>query len=739
MKFKFKNLFLSFILVVAAFCVVGCKDKKDNDPAASDPTVKVAVEDREFYANDTLADIEIFLEEGSTSGTIAWVNPSQKLVIGENACDWVFTPKNSKIHNSKTDVIKIYASAEKETPIVHVSKKSEKAFVGYKLETVEIQTLSDDTAGKLEWVKPETVITEGAVNYRWKFTPNDTLNFKTIVGNLELNGVRERAVTAEISTYPTKTEYKALEQADTTGLILKAVCDSGRKVTVSGGFEVVYNNGDALSGVDTSYIVKYQEAEVVVPVTVNKIPLQDPTIIGTYTYNGQPQKPTFKQLYYSFAYEVEGEGITNAGTHKIPVKLKQPDNFVWRNSTTDILELDFVIGAIDLSVSENSYAGVYDGVAHSASVTGSDVQSVYYSMEELNADNYLQKGTTELKEFTNVGSYQVYYYAKGNANFVDVLGSVSVNIVKAEQNASVKYAFAYASSMQAAIPANYVTSLGVNQAELDLTDKLQFVYYTNYATKTLTSAANGSIAEGSAPKAAGTYTVETTILGSDNYNDAVVTSTLYIAERNNFMLAADGAQSFGWVSDDGLMYCEVYERVTNGLNGLVINIDCQIPNNVLVAECPVIYKDGKWQIEISQVQKTFDVSYNETDQMVTISLEDAVFAELNKFMIPTYLGRFEKDTISSDTTTPNSSLVIYNDRGVIKFTHTMYMSAGSEPVVRSGIVEFNSAFSRLNFKITTGASVSMHATAIIDISNAINVIDLIYSHPNISGEYARVN
>mgnify|MGYP003327312351 CR=1 FL=1 len=94
MKNKFKSLFLSLALLFSAGIFVACK--KDPPPKEKvQPVVNIEVAQREFYENDTLSSIDLWLGEGSTEGSVYWVTSSQVLVLGENECAWKFVPTDT--------------------------------------------------------------------------------------------------------------------------------------------------------------------------------------------------------------------------------------------------------------------------------------------------------------------------------------------------------------------------------------------------------------------------------------------------------------------------------------------------------------------------------------------------------------------------------------------------------------------------------------------------------------------
>ena len=88
---------------------MSCKDKSE-DAAKTDPVVVPKIEERVFFVGESLNDIELLLGEGSTSGSISWVNGNYTLTEGKNTCAWKFIPTDKNAYNEKTGSAEINAS-----------------------------------------------------------------------------------------------------------------------------------------------------------------------------------------------------------------------------------------------------------------------------------------------------------------------------------------------------------------------------------------------------------------------------------------------------------------------------------------------------------------------------------------------------------------------------------------------------------------------------------------------------
>lgn len=95
----------------------------------------------------------------------------------------------------------------------------------------------------------------------------------------------------------------------------------------------------------------------------------------------------------------------------------------------------YTITKAPLEITASGYDAVYDGEAHSISVTyeGETDAVIYYGTEELTAENYETAGSTENPTYTNAGEYTVYFYIVSKNYEADpVSGSKVVNIAKAD-------------------------------------------------------------------------------------------------------------------------------------------------------------------------------------------------------------------------------------------------------------------------------------------------------------------
>ena len=311
MKFKFRNLFFGVLAIISACVFVGCKDKDETpEETRVNPTVSVVVEQRDFYVGDKLSGIEISLGDGSTEGTVTWTKSSKALAAGNNKCEWKFVPADKKTYFEKTGSVTLVGLDGYTDPIVNVKVLNETIYAENKLSSVNLELSDGDTAGTIEWVLPNTVLTTGENVCKWKFVPENTTSVKTIYGNITLNAVEQKVVSLAIKTNPETTTFNPYRTTNLAGMVLTATYDGGKVQDVTSGWVVGYENGESFTMADTKVFITYEGVTIELAVTMQKIGLNNPQIVGTYVYNGEPQTATIRQTAYSKYYTVTTDWTT---------------------------------------------------------------------------------------------------------------------------------------------------------------------------------------------------------------------------------------------------------------------------------------------------------------------------------------------------------------------------------------------------------------------------------------------
>lgn len=702
-----KKLIAIIASVVAVIAVAVCsvviylvnRDTRENS------TVHAVVDNREFYVGEKLEDIEISLSSGDTEGTISWVTPNKTLSLGKNVCEWLFVPKDEEAFKNASGTISISAVEEKANPNINVVVETEVIYAETLLSSVEISLSEGDTEGTLEWVDGSTILLEGENEYKYKFTPTNADEYKQVCGKIKLTAIAQSISTIEIATNQTKTEYVAFEQFDDTGLTLTAVYDGGKVETIESGWEVSYNSQNSLKVSDTSVKITYAGKICYASVSVSKKVIAKPAVQGTYVYTGLSLTAVLVEDENSELYTVSNNTYSVAGNHSVTVTLIDTDNYAWQGETTQATTIPFVINKAELVVQRNNYSGVYDGTAHSASVS-SQSSVVYYSTQELTSSTYESASTTPI-EFVDATETKVYFYIVGDANHNDMSSFVTVSIAKANPFVETEYCYSVVGEKNVSVPVSYVSVKGINNSALDATGLIEFEYYTAYTDEnvnTKTTTANGATTEGGAPSVAGSYVVKTIYVGSKNYASATTLSMFLVDTDDCAMLAHDEDRAFAWryasiTGADIYSYLEVkkqengtiYELVATMIFGSELS---PITDSSESKTGKIIKKDGVYQMFINE--NVFVLNIEETADSATVTLVDEEgndYQTLTKWDIPYYIGTYQLVTATLEEVDYTSELYVYIHNGVVYFTYTGYYISGSnlKTVSYSGTVIYYSS------------------------------------------------
>lgn len=135
----------------------------------------------------------------------------------------------------------------------------------------------DTVAGTLEIT--DSAFTAGNQEYNWKFTPTDTTNYNVKTGKVTLTVAEDTLQSIEVTTQPTKKEYKVGETFEPAGMVVTATYASSKKEVVANddkGFTSLTYKKGALAKGDTSFEIDYQGQKATVTLTINEDPTPDP-------------------------------------------------------------------------------------------------------------------------------------------------------------------------------------------------------------------------------------------------------------------------------------------------------------------------------------------------------------------------------------------------------------------------------------------------------------------------------
>ncbi|HJF94093.1 MAG TPA: Ig-like domain repeat protein [Lachnoclostridium phocaeense] len=190
----------------------------------------------------------------------------------------------------------------------------------------------------------ETTLQAGTESYTWTFVPEDTDNYNSVTGSIELTVQAVTVDHIEVSGKLEQTEYVYGDTVNLAGVTVTAVYVNGdRKVLTDNEMEIRYEHGAFLWAGDTSVTVAYTEAgethtAKIDGLTVSEKTVEEPDIRlaipeGGYIYDGTEKEPAVTVyagglLIPDSEYTVTYENNVNAGEAKVIVADREGGNFI---------------------------------------------------------------------------------------------------------------------------------------------------------------------------------------------------------------------------------------------------------------------------------------------------------------------------------------------------------------------------------------------------------------------------
>ena len=374
-------------------------------------------------------------------------------------------------------------------------------------------------------------------SYKWTFTPDDTTNYKTVTGTVQLTVQADALTGLSVQTNPDKTEYVYGDFFDKTGLVLEATYESGNKKEISAD-EITVETTGPLTCDMTAVTVSYQGMECQVPVTVNKATYSgQTTVTGTIWANATgevrlPQPPdgaTFGDPVYSvgsdtvvrveitgntLAYE-GGTGITKGQEYEITVPVNGGTNYENYTITVTLIGTDKKVptGAPTLSTTTITYGQSLSTITLSGSMLDG---------EETVAGTFTWDAPTTTP---NAGSYEAQWtFTPDNGDlYVSVSGTTAITVNKATPRGTPKY--------------TAITTSGKTLADAGLT--------TEGGTFSVPGTVAWEQADTTQVQANTAYTWKFTPTDSDNYNSISGSITLYVVSSSGGGGGSSGGGSSG--------------------------------------------------------------------------------------------------------------------------------------------------------------------------------------------------
>ena len=209
----------------------------------------------------------------------------------------------------------------------------------------------------------------------------------------------------------------------------------------------------------------------------------------------------------------------NAGTYTVYYYIPAAGNYKEKSGNVSVT-IGKATNSITLTCASLTYTGSAQNLLSAKSATGGDV---YIAKESLTSSNYTTKGSTELSgaQGTDAGSYKVYAYTPGNANYNAISTSKSCSIAQANNPTT----FAAATGLKYGSTANMVTVTNTtNTSYYAVGTQLTSSNYSTAGSTTIPTAASRN---------AGTYTVYYYIPAAGNYKEKSGSVSVTIGKATN--------------------------------------------------------------------------------------------------------------------------------------------------------------------------------------------------------------
>ncbi len=713
---KFKRVILSILMIFSMLCMVACKDKEENTPSPAetkqDPVITVSYNKGiSYYAGDKLETVELVLVGEGTAGTVAWENPETTLELGTKSYKWFFVPSDADKFNSKTGTLEVTAKTPLIKPVVSgvKIKDGQDIYFDSVLSRVELDSnFASNIEGTVVWSNPNKKLSEGENICAWVFIPTESDVYSRVTGTITVIPTKSQYLTSiSVKSNTKEFGYVAYDKFDCSGLTLNLNYNAGKvettKVT-NANCAVTYNSGDSLKQGDTTVTIEYQSltCEVVIDKVGYKI-IEKPEFTDVVVYDGYAHTLKVEESIDGYYTIGDAFGI-DADDYELKLTLTDSENLKWSDSETSETTVICTIQKADHEISQNGENEVeYDGDAHKVWVSGIQVTSVYYSVNELNEQNYSQASNNPI-EFVNAGTYTVNYYAVGNKNYKDKTGLISFTIHKQTPVMLLDYAYSLQTGQEIHYPSSYVSVQDKNGTAIS-TGELRYTYYEKYSTSPTEENPNiktqpitsGSLTLGSAPvyHSEKVYYVVVEYLGDGHNYDVVQSFTeLYIDAADNGLFAMSGENEFAFkVMEDGdkvtfegvegysitgtnSKECDAYiefvkfVNTENGLTELLFESKFgtgagSIKSGKLIyvtSEYQLVFDDGSASIVIELENEENMLVYFPSSQTKTLA----------KWEIPSFSTiTYTAETIvepSDANTSSNTTFTFYNDYGTIRFS-----------------------------------------------------------------------
>lgn len=515
------------------------------------PEVSVKAQEKLMQEGDKLSTVGIYLDEGSTPGTVVWDDPEIALVKGENVVAWTYTPDDTLNYTGATGSITLTVGDEVLTAFVKESDPDKTNYFAFEAfdPTGMVLKATFDNVYEQEVTADECEITFNDVNASVDRLTAKVTEVTITYGNMSVTvTVTVEKLTVEIPTLDkTELEYNAQEQT-------VSVPEDARYYMVGGNVSTNVDSYNAAVALTDNVNYKWSDGT-----SENKAlgwKITPVTLTGTITlpdnlvYDGTAKVATFTltggTLYggaqTSVAYELKDGTVldgapVNAGEYVVVAKLPDTDNYRFSADTEYAATMTIAKKTVTITTNgdrEKYYDGievtteqladnfsVTDGLGITVSVSGTvlnvgtytvtaqiDPANTNYTAEQVSYRFSVRKGNREVDATITVGyrtveisadgvaSDEIEYSLDGNV-WEPYTGAIQVKL-QAVYEYYVRYAenSNYNPSAQVKVSANVTKDALMQYVNERFTDETELADAEDIAfLETLAAAADGDNAE----------------------------------------------------------------------------------------------------------------------------------------------------------------------------------------------------------------------------------------------------
>ena len=349
-----------------------------------------------------------------------------------------------------TTLTSAVGTIEKATPSGTVSYEGSQIWEGSDLSDVEdgLTWNGLPSAGTVTLAE-DTVLNVGTHVYTWTFSPEDSTNYTTVTGTVELTISADGVVSIAVSVQPTKTAYTYGETFDPSGMVVTATYASGATADIP--LVDLTFEPEALTTDTTQVVVEYAGASTTIGVAVSPkevAPALTLTGAENLVYDGVPHEPGVvardgETVIPVDEYVVTYESNVDAGTASVRVSDAPGGNYQVAEKTAT-----FQIAQAEptLSVSVNSVDYEFgDDVTFKITLRGVNGEGINETVSlTVDGETYdvpMTNGVSTLvvSGFDASKDYEAHAFFAGSRNYESVSAYTSFSLDKATPVVTVSY------------------------------------------------------------------------------------------------------------------------------------------------------------------------------------------------------------------------------------------------------------------------------------------------------------